>query len=148
MDNYQELAEKVDEAIADYQKSEDEGWITEDYSDSRGGGSDGNNLSSRCKEPTCESDQKFETIIEYLETMEEGISEKCNDIKAYIDNLESGFNEQLENLTKALDDNEKRYIVDNKLTQGKLNSMNEKIFETRQIIGASAAAPGRQKVKV
>ena len=144
MDNYHELVKKVDDSISDSQRSEDEGCITEDYSDSRRGGSenrengDGKDFTVRCKEPTCGSDEKFETIIEYLENMEEGISEKCNDIKAYIDNLESGFNEQLENLTKALDDNEKRYIVDNKVTQGKLNSMNEKIFETRQIIGASA----------
>ena len=144
MDNYHELVKKVDESISDSQRSEDEGCITEDYSDSRSGGinrgdREDKDYTVRCKEPTCESDEKFGTIIEYLENMEEGISEKCKDIKAYIDNLESGFNEQLENLTKALDENEKRYIDDNKETQGKLNSMNEKIFETRQIIGASAA---------
>ena len=141
MDSYHDLVKKVNDLISDFQKYEDEGCITEDYSDSRREGSegDGKDYKARCKEPTCESDQKYATIIEYLENLEEGISEKCNNIKAYIDTLESGFNEQLEILTQALDDNEKRYIADNKETQEKLSSMNEKIFETRQIIGASAA---------
>ena len=144
MDNYQDLAEKVDESISDFQRSEDEGCITEDYSDSRSS----NDQSSRCKEPTCESDEKFETIMHYLESMEEGISDKCNNIKAYIDNLESGFNEQLDNLTKALGESEKRYIADNKENQEKLNSMNEKVFETRQIIGAAAAPKASSAPKV
>ena len=134
-----DLVKKVDDLILNFQKYEDEGCITEDYSNSRRSDEDGKDYTARCKESTCESDQKYATIIEYLENLEEGISEKCNNIKAYIDTLESGLNEKLEILTQALDENEKRYIADNKETQEKLSSMNEKIFETRQIIGASAA---------
>ena len=96
-----------------------------------------------CKEPTCESNQKFESIIKYLEHMEDDISEQCDNIKTYIHNVEEGFNAKLEKLRGVLEENEKLSIEDNKQTQVKLNSMNEKIFEIRQILGKSA---GGQKV--
>ena len=41
-----------------------------------------------------------------------------------------------------------RKIADNKGNQGKLNSMNEKVFETRQIIGAAAAPKASSVPKV
>ena len=80
--------------------------------------------------------------MQYLGDIEEGISEKCDDIKTYIDTLESGFNKQLETLSRVLDDQEIQYMEDHQATQNKINSISEKVQETRQIIGAQSQKVG------
>ena len=72
MDNYQDIARRVDEAMLDYQRSEDEGVVTEDFSESRGssetkevpeerGGGKCNVV--RCEEPKCQAMKKFDNIM-------------------------------------------------------------------------------------
>ena len=80
--------------------------------------------------------------MQYLGDIEEGISEKCDDIKTYIDTLESGFNKQLETLSRVLDDQEIQYMEDHQATQNKINSISDKVQETRQIIGAQSQKVG------
>ena len=100
----------------------------------------------RCKEPTCQSVQKFDSIIKYLKHMEDNISEQCDNIKTYIHSVEEGFNVKLGKLQDVLEENEKLSIEDSKRTQAKLKLMNEKIFEIRQILGKFGG--GQKVVKI
>ena len=70
MDNYQDLARRVEEAMLDYQRSEDEGVVTEDFSESRGSSETKEHPGVvekcrvvRCEEPRCQAINKFDNIM-------------------------------------------------------------------------------------
>ena len=58
--------------------------------------------------------------------------------------MESEFSKQLQELTTSLEHSEVKYADDHRLTQEKINAINEKVVETRQIIGG--ASSGASKV--
>ena len=82
--------------------------------------------------------------FQYLEDIDEELTSKCSDLKSYIENMESEFSKQLQELTTSLEHNEVKYADDHRLTQEKINAINEKVVETRQIIGG--ASSGASKV--
>ena len=59
-------------------------------------------------------------------------------MKSYIQNLETGFTKQLDDLSRTLEENEQKYSEDHKTTQDKIVAINEKVVETRQIIGGTS----------
>ena len=73
-----------------------------------------------------------------MEDIDEDLSTKCSDLKSYIQNLETGFTKQLEDLSRTLEENEQKYSEDYKTTQEKIVAINEKVVETRQIIGGTS----------
>ena len=68
-DLFQDLSRRVDDIMNDAQRSEDEGCITEDFSDSRGSSETKVTVEDvkctvvRCQEPSCQASKKFETIL-------------------------------------------------------------------------------------
>ena len=75
---------------------------------------------------------------QYLEDIDEDLSTKCSDLKSYIQSVETGFTKQLEGLSRTLEENEQRYSEDYTNTQEKIVAINEKVVETRQIIGGTS----------
>ena len=73
-----------------------------------------------------------------MEDIDEDLSTKCSDLKSYIQSLETGFTKQLEGLSRTLEENEQRYSEDYTNTQEKIVAINEKVVETRQIIGGTS----------
>lgn len=79
--------------------------------------------------------------FQYLEDIDEELTSKCSDLKSYIENMETGFSKQLQELTHSLEQNEHKYSEDYRLTQEKIQAINEKVVETRQIIGGASSGP-------
>ena len=79
-----------------------------------------------------------------MEDIDDDLATKCTDLKTYISNLESGFNKQLQDLSQTLEKNEEKYQRDFKLTQEKLAAINEKVIETRQIIGGTSSNTSKE----
>ena len=161
--------------MADAQRSDDEGCITEDFSDSRGSSETKENIGevrehpavNRCQEQSCQASKQIETILkvifiysfsfifvilfpyidlklttfsQYLGDIDEEFTSKCLDLKSCIQNLEEGFLLQLEGMTRKLEENETKYNEDFRTTQGKISAINDKVVETRQIIGGASAS--------
>ena len=76
-----------------------------------------------------------------MEDIDEELTSKCSDLKSYIENMETEFSRQLQDLSLSLEQNEHKYSEDHRLTQEKIQAINEKVVETRQIIGGASAAP-------
>ena len=63
------MANKVDESMTDAARSDDEGCVTEEFSESRGSSEtkeeevDESCSIIRCKEPSCQASKKFDTIL-------------------------------------------------------------------------------------
>ena len=165
--------------MADAQRSDDEGCITEDFSDSRGSSETKENIGevrehpavNRCQEQSCQASKQIETILkviylfilfctlatrlvilfsylnlklttfsQYLGDIDEEFTSKCLDLKSCIQNLEEGFLLQLEGMTRKLEENETKHNEDFRTTQEKILAINDKVVETRQIIGGASAS--------
>ena len=85
-------------------------------------------------------DLKLTTFSQYLGDIDEEFTSKCLDLKSCIQNLEEGFLLQLEGMTRKLEENETKYNEDFRTTQEKILAINDKVVETRQIIGGASAS--------
>ena len=83
---------------------------------------------------------KLTTFSQYLGDIDEEFTSKCLDLKSCIQNLEEGFLLQLEGMTRKLEENETKYNEDFRTTQEKILAINDKVVETRQIIGGASAS--------
>ena len=83
---------------------------------------------------------KLTTFSQYLGDIDEEFTSKCLDLKSCIQNLEEGFLLQLEGMTRKLEENETKYNEDFRTTQEKISAINDKVVETRQIIGGASAS--------
>ena len=172
------MSRRVEDSMADAQRSDDEGCITEDFSDSRGSSETKENIGevrehpavNRCQEQSCQASKQIETILkviylsihiilhtrfvilfpylnlklttflQYLGDIDEEFTSKSLDLKSCIQNLEEGFLLQLEGMTRKLEENETKYNEDFRTTQEKISAINDKVVETRQIIGGASAS--------
>ena len=147
IDSYGEAKAKVDIMVAESQKSDDEGTIIHP--------SDGDNGDEIKKAPTpppptpppeikiCETEKKFDIILEYLHKLEEEMDDKFKNLKTNVQDLESNINDKIDNLNKRMDHYEKRYTATQEVLEEKLNIMEERVCATRQIAGAANMAGGR-----
>ena len=68
------MSRRVEDSMADAQRSDDEGCITEDFSDSRGSSETKENIGevrehiavNRCQEQSCQASKQIETILKVI----------------------------------------------------------------------------------